>query len=48
LTPDSPSRIVPLRPPISRFPRTENMTAGSVGESAAPIIQDVIQLKPSR
>ena len=26
--PDSPSRIVPVRPPISRSPSTENMTAG--------------------
>ena len=31
LAPDSPSRIVPVRPPISRSPSTENITAGSVG-----------------
>ena len=35
--PDSPSRIVPERPRISRLPKTENVTAGSVGASAAPI-----------
>ena len=34
--PDSPSRIVPERPPTSRRPSTENITAGSVGASAAP------------
>src|SRR4051812_21572671 len=32
--PDSPSRIVPLRPDTSRCPRTEKTTAGSVGETA--------------
>ena len=32
--PDSPSRMVPLRPAISRCPRTENTTAGSVGATA--------------
>ena len=37
LKPDSPSRIVPDRP-LTSFPaRTENVTAGSVGASAAPI-----------
>ena len=46
LTPDSPSRIVPVRPPTSRLPRTENMTAGSVGASAAPRRPAVVQLKP--
>ena len=46
--PDSPSRIVPDRPPTSRFPSTENMTAGSVGASAAPMIQAMIQSKPNR
>ncbi len=45
--PDSPSRIVPLRPPTSRFPSTENITAGSVGESAAPSSHEVVQLKSS-
>ena len=32
--PDSPSRMVPLRPAISRRPNTENTTAGSVGATA--------------
>ena len=45
--PDSPSRIVPLLPPTSRLPSTENITAGSVGASAAPSSHDVIQLKSS-
>ena len=31
LAPDSPSRIVPLRPATSRLPSTEKTTAGSVG-----------------
>src|SRR5664279_5686297 len=34
--PDSPSRMSPLRPATSRRPSTENTTAGSVGEIAAP------------
>ena len=46
--PDSPSRIVPERPRTSRFPSTENMTAGSVGASAAPRIPAVVQSKPNR
>ena len=46
LAPDSPSRIVPLRPPTSRLPSTENMTAGSVGASAAPRMPAVVQQKP--
>ena len=37
LTPASPSSVVPERPAISRRPRTENITAGSVGASAAPM-----------
>ena len=45
LAPDSPSRIVPVRPPISRRPSTENITAGSVGASAAPRIPAVVQPK---
>ena len=45
--PDSPSRIVPLRPPTSRLPSTENITAGSVGASAAPSSHEVVQLKSS-
>ena len=36
LAPDSPSRMVPLRPATSRRPSTENITAGSVGASAVP------------
>ena len=47
-TPDSPSRIVPVRPPTSRLPSTENMTAGSVGASAAPRIPAVVQLKSKK
>ena len=41
--PDSPSRIVPVRPTTSRRPSTENVTAGSVGASAAPMIPAVVQ-----
>src|ERR671930_1200322 len=44
--PDSPSRIVPVRPPISRLPSTENITAGSVGASAAPRMPAIVQSKP--
>ncbi len=47
LTPASPSRIVPERPPTSRRPSTENITAGSVGATAAPMIPARIQSKPS-
>src|SRR5919199_954101 len=46
--PDSPSRIVPVRPPISRLPSTENMTAGSVGASAAPRTPAIVQSKPKK
>ena len=46
--PDSPSRMVPLRPPTSRLPSTENITAGSVGARAAPRSQAVVQSKSSR
>ena len=45
--PASPSSVVPDRPPISRRPRTENMTAGSVGASAAPIRPASVQSMPS-
>src|SRR3954454_10131729 len=38
--PDSPSRIVPLRPATSRPLRTENTTAGSVGARAVPRSRD--------
>src|SRR4029079_10355516 len=47
LAPDSPFRIVPLRPAISRPPSTENITAGSVGATAAPRIPAVVQSKPN-
>ena len=46
LAPDSPSRMVPLRPPISRPPSTEKTTAGSVGASAVPSRSAVGQEKP--
>src|SRR5665647_2327491 len=36
LAPDSPSRIVPDRPEISRRPSTEKTTPGPVGDKAAP------------
>ena len=39
LNPDSPSRIVAERPSTSLPASTENVTAGSVGASAAPISQ---------
>ena len=47
-TPASPSRIVPVLPWISLSPRIENMTAGSVGASAAPSTPDSVQLRSSR
>ncbi len=47
LAPDSPSRIVPVRPLISRSPSTENITAGSVGAIAAPRRPEVTQERPS-
>src|SRR2546430_10145215 len=46
--PDSPSRMVPVRPPISRLPRTENMTAGSVGARAAPRTPAIVQSKSKK
>ena len=39
-------RIVPDRPRISRDPKTENVTAGSVGAIAAPTSPAKIQSKP--
>src|SRR5919108_2637656 len=48
LAPDSPSRMVPLRPAISRRPRTENTTAGSVGASAVPSSSAGRQSRPNR
>ncbi len=47
-TPDSPSRIVPARPRISLFPSTENITAGSVGASAAPRMPAIVHEKSKR
>ena len=47
LTPASPSSVVPERPPISRPPRTEKTTAGSVGASAAPTTPASFQSIPS-
>jgi hypothetical protein len=41
--PDSPSRIVPVRPTISFWPSTEKVTAGSVGARAAPMRPAVVQ-----
>jgi hypothetical protein len=37
--------MVPVRPPISRLPSTEKVTAGSVGASAAPRMPAAIQEK---
>ena len=48
LNPDSPSRIVPERPSTSLPASTENVTAGSVGASAAPIRSETVQSNPSR
>ena len=45
--PDSPWRIVPVRPATSRSPSTENITAGSVGATAAPSTPAIVQPKPS-
>ena len=42
LKPDSPSRIVPDRPCTSFPASTENVTAGSVGDSAAPIRPETV------
>ena len=36
LAPDSPSSSTPVRPAISRRPKTENTTAGSVAATAVP------------
>ena len=46
--PDSPSSIVPVRPAISRLPRTEKTTAGSVGDSAVPTSNDACHEKPKK
>src|SRR6478672_8814313 len=47
LAPDSPSRIVPLRPATSRCPSTEKTTAGSVGEIAVATSSEGNQARPS-
>src|SRR5665811_1908571 len=47
LAPDSPSRIVEERPAISRCPRMENTTAGSVGAMAVPSRRAMYQLNPN-
>src|SRR5690349_10949931 len=47
LAPDSPSRIVRARPGICRPRSTENITAGSVGATAAPSRPDVVQPSPN-
>ena len=46
LTPDSPLRMSSLRPATSRPPSTENITAGSVGATAAPISSEGVQSSP--
>src|SRR6266508_3815366 len=48
LAPDSPSRMVPLRPVTSRRPTTENTTAGSVGASAVPSSNAARHSRPNR
>ena len=48
LAPDSPSRMVPVRPATSRRPSTENTTAGSVGASAVPSSNAAHQSRPNR
>ena len=45
--PDSPSRMMPLRPEISRRPRTENTTAGSVGATAVATSTETYQARPN-
>ena len=45
--PDSPSRMVPLRPAISRWPSTENTTAGSVGATAVATSSAAYQSRPN-
>src|SRR5450759_1915931 len=45
--PDSPSRIVEERPAISRCPRMENTTPGSVGATAVPSRSATYQLNPN-
>jgi hypothetical protein len=45
--PDSPSRIVPLRPETSCWPSTENTTAGSVGATAVATSSARYQLRPN-
>ncbi len=47
LAPDSPSRMVPLRPDTSRWPRTEKTTAGSVGATAVATRTEAYQSRPT-
>jgi hypothetical protein len=47
LAPDSPSRIVDVRPATSRRPRTANTTAGSVGARAVPISSEACHASPN-
>ena len=47
LAPDSPSRMVPLRPDTSRLPSTEKTTAGSVGATAVPSSSDTHHDQPN-
>ena len=46
LAPDSPSRMVPLRPSTWRRPSTEKTTVGSVGASAVATSSETYQLNP--
>ena len=45
--PDSPFEIVPARPETSRWPRTENTTAGSVGATAVATSTETYQASPN-
>ena len=47
LAPDSPSRMVPLRPATSRRPSTEKTTAGSVGATAVAVSNAGYQPSPT-
>ena len=45
--PDSPFKMMPLRPETSRWPRTENTTAGSVGATAVATSSETYQASPN-
>src|SRR4051794_6171952 len=47
LAPDSPSRMVPLRPDTSRWPSTEKTTAGSVGATAVATRTEAYHSRPT-